>query len=61
MAADDEGSYDKKLNTAERFPADLVLTVDDFRTAGWHEAIETANEHCYLSYWQSLSKSAIDA
>ena len=42
----------------ERYPRDLVITLDDFRISGWREAIEDAGEHGYSSYWQALSKFA---
>ncbi len=45
----------------ERYPQDLIVTVEDFRVSGWRDAIENAGEHGYSSYWQSFSKSAGNA
>ncbi len=41
----------------ERFPVDLVVTVDDFRNSGWRETIKNAGEHGYSSYWHSFSNA----
>jgi len=45
----------------ERYPQDLVITVDDFRNSGWRKSIENAGEHGYSSYWDSFSKAARNA
>ena len=44
--------------STERYPHDLIITVDDFRNSNWREAIENAGEHGYSSYWDSFSKAA---
>ncbi|MCF6155769.1 MAG: hypothetical protein E3K36_11075 [Candidatus Brocadia sp.] len=44
--------------STERYPNDLIITVDDFRSSNWREAIENAGEHGYSSYWDSFSKAA---
>ena len=47
--------------STERYPQDLIVTVDDFRNSGWREAVNNASEHGYSSYWDSFSKAARNA
>lgn len=48
----------KKLGT-ERFPTNLVVTVDDFRNSGWHEVINAVvDKSRYSDYWDAFSKAA---
>ena len=43
----------------ERFPTDLVVTLDDFRNSGWLEVVNNvADKSRYSDYWESFSKAA---
>ncbi len=44
--------------STERFPTDLLVTIEDFRNSGWSEAVENAGTRGYSSYWESFSKAA---
>ena len=44
--------------SAERYPTDLVITAQDFRTCGWREALAGAACDDYRSMWRALSVAA---
>ena len=46
---------------AERYPADLLITVQDFGTCGWKEALTTATREGYPTMWQTFSAAARQA
>ena len=41
-----------------RYPAELAVTVDDFRGSGWKDAISETERHGYTALWSVLSKAA---
>jgi len=45
--------------STERFPADLVVTAEDFRNSGWRDAIEGEPKHGYRSYWKQFSNLSV--
>lgn len=47
--------------STERYPQELIVTVDDFRNSNWREAIDNAGEYGYSNYWDSFSKAARNA
>lgn len=42
----------------ERFPADLKVTLEDFLSSGWKEALASINQQYYFSMWSALSNAA---
>ncbi|MDN3510410.1 MAG: DUF4209 domain-containing protein [Candidatus Jettenia sp.] len=44
--------------SAERYPQNLVITVDNFRNSNWRETIENAGERSYPIYWDLFLKAA---
>jgi len=42
----------------ERYPADLVVSADDFRCSGWREILEQTRREGYPALWQALSSAA---
>lgn len=48
------------MNT-ERYPADLVLTMQDFANCGWKEVLTNSNREGYSSMWQAFSSAARQA
>lgn len=47
--------------STKRYPADLVVTLDDFLASGWKQALDKAEREGYPSMWQTLSSAARDA
>lgn len=45
----------------ERFPADLVVTREDFLESGWREVLEESQPEDYSSMWHALSDAARSA
>lgn len=45
----------------KRYPADLVVTEQDFRDSGWKDVLSKASREGYLSMWQSFSAAARQA
>lgn len=43
---------------AERYPSDLIITVDDFAACGWREALKGISREGYSSMWQAFSDAA---
>lgn len=44
--------------SADRFPADLVVTPDDFDACGWKEVLTATTREGYSSIWQAFSAAA---
>ncbi|MDH3335910.1 MAG: DUF4209 domain-containing protein, partial [Rhodospirillaceae bacterium] len=42
----------------ERYPENTKISLDDFNTCGWREALEEASRENYSSMWQQLSSRA---
>ena len=47
--------------TEERYPADLVVTEQDFRDSGWKDVLSNASREGYSSMWQAFSAAARQA
>jgi hypothetical protein len=45
----------------ERYPANLVVTEQDFRDSGWKDVLSTASREGYSSMWQAFSAAASQA
>lgn len=45
----------------ERYPADLVVTEQDFRDSGWKDVLSNASREGYSSMWQAFSAAARQA
>lgn len=45
----------------ERFPADLIVSVQDFVDSGWKSALEQASREGYSAMWQAFSAAARSA
>jgi len=45
----------------ERYPQDLAISLRDFQTSGWKEAIAQATREGYPAMWQALSAAARSA
>jgi hypothetical protein len=45
----------------ERYPADLVVTEQDFRDCGWKDVLSKTSREGYPSMWQALSAAARQA
>lgn len=37
--------------TDQRYPIDLLITLQDFQASGWKEALEQTFRDCYSSIW----------
>ena len=51
------------LDSHDRYPEDLVLTIEDFNGCGWEAAMPNASGGGYSSMWEAFStagKQAID-
>ena len=46
---------------AERYPADLTVTEQDFLTCGWQAALDNTTRDGYVSMWQSFTTAAKQA
>src|SRR5688572_18676049 len=44
--------------SSERYPADLVLTHQDFLECGWKEVLKSSPREGYSSMWQAFSSAA---
>jgi len=42
----------------ERYPSELVISLHDFNTSGWKEAIAQVSREGYSAMWQALSNAA---
>lgn len=47
--------------TTERYPADLVVTVQDFADCGWKAVLTSTTREGYSSMWQAFSAAARQA
>lgn len=45
----------------QRYPEDLVISVQDFADSGWHEVIAQASREGYPAMWQAFSAAARSA
>ena len=45
----------------ERYPADLVVTEQDFRDSGWKDVLSKTSREGYSSMWQAFSAAARQA
>ena len=47
--------------STERYPNGLVISLDDFLTSGWKEALDQAPREGYSAMWQAFSAAARNA
>jgi hypothetical protein len=47
--------------TTERYPSDLVITVQDFTDCGWKAVLTSTTRDGYSSMWHSFSEAARQA
>ncbi|GAA5262713.1 DUF4209 domain-containing protein [Methanocalculus sp. MC3] len=43
---------------SERYPTDLIVTVDDFRACGWQDVLSAASQKNYSTMWTTFSDAA---
>lgn len=47
--------------SSERFPADLIVSAQDFVDSGWKSALDQASREGYSAMWQTFSAAARSA